>query len=878
MSSDRISWVNVHKAVSSEETAPKPKHVRKIIVATWKTNGGGVFYQKLVQEPLSTSSLVAWKSLITIHHILQSGAPKFIYESHQKIGLFSNLENIWSKSSSGYASLVAYYAAFLRDKVNFHQKNPEFDGTMELNSYLKKTEGRFDPDRSIQLIQMFLNMQEDILKLQIAVFNSTPLNECRVSALIPLVKEAYAIYTHLVHHFKKLGEVLDSLDSIGKLTERFYAQYINLRTFFERATKIRYVATTIAVPILPKDPPTFVVKGRAPTVVRQSVIIKQNEKPAAPVPVPIPVVQVRQQLGADDMERAIATATVPSALPISNISITPYANRPSDGSSGNDPLFLRLRTTHPSAYTPFGPYPERKAEIPSSWTRFSSPVATGVAVAPAGASADLKDGTERELAELRSRLQALLDAAQKEKERNAHLEEQIANRDAALAKWKDAYGELLKAHDSINAEREQLHKDKHAAEQRLADYMSNQASQLRGLTVGELDDAMRALERALYNLDNPDFAGNERATPDDVNESTIDLIAAIDKAVDAWSRGSEPEMARAVKILGGKASSILVDAKGVARLSDDPLVKQALFDAARLAAASTQRLLDLLRNSPDDKEAIAEATAAAKRDAREVEKAIEALIKAEQVEGHTENSDDLTDIASQELLKAAKIIEDAVAALTATAKARANKPKSVPEGEVDIADAILDASLAISRATATLVASASQAQKEFVAAGKASPNPSTFYAKSRTFSEGLISAAQAVAAATAELVKQANGVATGKIEEEGLIAASKAVSAATKQLVVASRVKADPNSPSQKKLEEASSAVAQATQALVAAARALAKKDVDEAPVIAAGGLAGSKIQEMEQQMKILRLEKDLEAARNRLARIRKQEYSGGKK
>jgi len=133
------------------------------------------------------------------------------------------------------------------------------------------------------------------------------------------------------------------------------------------------------------------------------------------------------------------------------------------------------------------------------------------------------------------------------------------------------------------------------------------------------------------------------------------------------------------------------------------------------------------------------------------------------MEGHANENEDLTDLASQELMKAAKIIEEAVAALTATAKARANKPKP-PTGEVDVAEAILDASLAISRATATLVQSAAQAQKEFVAAGKASANPSTFYAKSRTFSEGMISAAQAVAAATAELVKQANGVATGKFE------------------------------------------------------------------------------------------------------------------
>lgn len=874
MSTDRISWVVVHKAVSSEETAPKPKHVRRIIVATWKTNGGGVFYQKLVQEPLTTSSLVAWKSLITVHHILQGGSPKFMWESHQKIGLFSNLESIWSKNHQSYSHLVALYAAFLRDKINFHHKNPEFEGPMDLNDYIKKTEGRFDVDRSIQIINMLLNTQEDILKLQIAIFNSSGLNECRVSALIPLVKEAYANYTHLVHHFKKLGEVLDSLESIGQLTERFYTQYINLRAFFEKANKIRYVATTIAVPMLPKDPPTFVVKGRAPSVRPVSVQIKKN-KPVAPTPVSVPVVEVRRQLNVSEMEAEITQKTANYApIPLNTASVTPYNNAASSTSSGSDPLFLRLRTTHPSAYTPFGPYPERKTPVPPGWVKFSSPVVSGAPVAAASMSAgDLStDASERELAELRARLQSLIELAQKEKERNAQLEEQLANRDAVLAKWKDAYSELLKAHDALSHEREDLVKGKQEAETKLADYIAAQEHQLRAMTVGEVEDALRCLDQALYNLDNPESQGNEKATPDDVNESTIDLVTAIDKTIEASNKDNEHDLARAVKVLGGKLGNILLDAKGISRLSDDPLVKQALFDAARAAAASTARLLELLRNQPDNKEAIEEAGAIAKRDAKEISKAIEALVKAEQMEGHANENEDLTDLASQELMKAAKIIEEAVAALTATAKARANKPKP-PSGEVDVAEAILDASLAISRATATLVQSAAQAQKEFVAAGKASANPSTFYAKSRTFSEGMISAAQAVAAATAELVKQANGVATGKFEEEGLVAASKAVTAATRQLVVASRVKADPNSPSQKKLEEASVAVGSATQALVAAARALAKKDVDDTPVIASGGLAGGKIQEMEQQMLILRLEKELNMARNKLSKIRQAEY-----
>jgi len=50
-------------------------------------------------------------------------------------------------------------------------------------------------------------------------------------------------------------------------------------------------------------------------------------------------------------------------------------------------------------------------------------------------------------------------------------------------------------------------------------------------------------------------------------------------------------------------------------------------------------------------------------------------------------------------------------------------------------------------------------------------------------------------------------------------------------------------------------------------------KDVDDTPIVVSGGLAGGKIQEMEQQMLILRLEKELNTARNKLSKIRQAEY-----
>jgi len=215
-----------------------------------------------------------------------------------------------------------------------------------------------------------------------------------------------------------------------------------------------------------------------------------------------------------------------------------------------------------------------------------------------------------------------------------------------------------------------------------------------------------------------------------------------------------------------------------------------------------------------------------------------------------------------------------VKTLTALLNQRNARPAQTKTSQDTIADAILAATMAITNAASNLVKNATLTQKELVEKGKAS-TATDFYNKNRTWSEGLISAAKAVAMATAELVNQANKAAQGQVQEEGLVAASKAVSAATTQLVVASRVRSDPDSITHKNLEEAAGAVSSATQALVAAAKALSQREVEPEPLYnpSAAGSAGGKIKEMEQNMLILRLEKDLENARAKLSRMHQAQY-----
>jgi huntingtin-interacting protein 1-related protein len=67
-----------------------------------------------------------------------------------------------------------------------------------------------------------------------------------------------------------------------------------------------------------------------------------------------------------------------------------------------------------------------------------------------------------------------------------------------------------------------------------------------------------------------------------------------------------------------------------------------------------------------------------------------------------------------------------------------------------------------------------------------------FYKKNNKWTDGLISAAQAVANGTVDLVTVADGLVAGTKSMEQLVVSAQEVSVATTQLVAASRVKATP--------------------------------------------------------------------------------------
>lgn len=232
-------------------------------------------------------------------------------------------------------------------------------------------------------------------------------------------------------------------------------------------------------------------------------------------------------------------------------------------------------------------------------------------------------------------------------------------------------------------------------------------------------------------------------------------------------------------------------------------------------------------------------------------------------------------VAERELLAAATMIEAAAKKL-----ASFKPPEPAPGISIDdmnFEGQILEAAKSIAQATSALVRSATSVQREIIARAGPLSDTKDMYFNDGTWSEGLVSAAKQVAAATSDLCESAHVAQSGQPNSrERVIVAAKSVSATTIQLLSAASVKADMQSASQNRLRAAGKAVTNATQQLVRASEesismadtdALVSSDSQQKSVTA------SKVMEMEAQMSILKMEKELERARTKLSNVRKGKY-----
>lgn len=408
-------------------------------------------------------------------------------------------------------------------------------------------------------------------------------------------------------------------------------------------------------------------------------------------------------------------------------------------------------------------------------------------------------------------------------------------------------------------------------------------------------------------------AGNQNASApyvlsqiEKASSSATEFSTAFNNFIADGPNSTHAEIIRTVNVFAGSIADVLSNTKGLTRFATEEKKADQLVNAARQSAQATVTFFRALQSFRLESLEDEQKTDVVINNSHEVQVKLQKLSKladtfAPKSAKLSNQSGNLEDIVDRELTNAANAIE--------AAAERLNKLKKKPRDgystyELKIHDSIVEAAIAVTNAIARLIKAATASQQEIVKEGRGSSSRTAFYKKNNRWTEGLISAAKAVATSTNTLIETADGVISRRNSPEQLIVASNDVAASTAQLVAASRVKANFGSKTQDHLEEASKAVGTACRTLVRQVQEIiSQRNKDEGDDVDYGKLSGHeiKVKEFEQkvrffardlqriwrmdaerrllltlwdvQVEILQLENDLAQARQRLGEMRKISY-----
>ncbi|SCV03244.1 LANO_0G03026g1_1 [Lachancea nothofagi CBS 11611] len=261
----------VRKACSYEETAPKRKHVRGCIVYTWDHKSSRAIFNAFKMQPLGQDEVSLFKALITIHKVIQEGHPSAIIEAIKNREWIESLGRIYQGSGdNGYGRVIEEYVFFLLQKLNFHRTHSGFNGTFEYEEYVSLVTTS-NPDVGYETILDLMDLQDTsdrFSRILFASISSGRRNECKISALVPLVSESYGIYKFVMSMIRAMHKQTGEDGALEPLYSRFCEQHSRLFEFYADCSAIKYLTGLIRIPKLPTEPPSLSVENETPKISR----------------------------------------------------------------------------------------------------------------------------------------------------------------------------------------------------------------------------------------------------------------------------------------------------------------------------------------------------------------------------------------------------------------------------------------------------------------------------------------------------------------------------------------------------------------------------------------------------------------------------------
>ncbi|KAF9348500.1 sla2 Src-like adaptor 2 [Mortierella sp. AD094] len=280
---------HIKKATSVEESAPKQKHVRAIIVYTWDYRSSASVWHGFRTQPLLGDEVQTFKALISVHKIIRDGHPTALKDAQKESDWLDQCARSTAQyDGRGYSTLIRNYVDFLHSKLRYHANHPEFNGTFDYKEYIS-LKGIDDPNEGYETITDLMNLQDQIdqfQKLVFTTFRPSSNNECRIAALVPLVEESYAIYKFATSMLRAMHKRTNDPEGLVLLRQRYNGQHYALIKFYYECSNLKYLTSLISVPKLPQDPPNLLGSDSPPMTPQRKAVVKDTppQTPQTPEP------------------------------------------------------------------------------------------------------------------------------------------------------------------------------------------------------------------------------------------------------------------------------------------------------------------------------------------------------------------------------------------------------------------------------------------------------------------------------------------------------------------------------------------------------------------------------------------------------------------
>lgn len=865
---EKIQSASISKAINTLENPVKEKHARNAIIGTFQEKSAETFWRCVTKLPLQEHRIVAWKFCHVLHKVLREGHPNVLASSQRHKTLLQDLGKLWVHLKDGYGKLIQRYCQLLLTKLDFHRRNPGFPGNLVLSEEDLCRIGDNDVNNYFQMCVEMFDYIDEILGLQSAIFGSLDMSrsnsmtshgQCRLAPLLPCILDSAQLYDLCVKILFKMHATLPP-DLLSGHRKRFLRQFTILRQFYLGSSNLQYFKTLIQIPLLPENPPNFLVQAELSTYVTQAAIVLPDEDPS----------ENNSMIG-ELVDLGIGNSVTSSET--SQRSLSPDLLTQRDNMiqhlhgelNAHQSLIIQLKQQVSTL----------EMELAKKDSELTQERLIRDDLLHQVNSTDNFDELDKKYKLLEEKFNKLKEVYTKLREEHITLLRQKSDVDKQLSnmrtvefnmapqriKFEEELIALQTTVDSTTRQNEELlmatellKTEVYEVKQKLTDAVHVKSDLELKLSESEelrfsnnalwFECCRKIIEHTSEMLDDPSMS-SATCSPECVSLIKEKLVSSIGKGKDE------------VAGFAHYVAMYIVFGKAVSNTKSDLNDAQKLLDKCKQVGKDSVKLLTAWQTGVKIDECC--------------NGLIGSLNDVESMAFSTQANESLGDLVEDELSMMDRAIEEAAKRI----QEMITESRAAHSGvKLEVNEQILDSCTSLMAAIRVLVHKSRKLQAEIVANQGSNGSAKEFYKRNHQWTEGLISAAKSIGLGAKGLLDAANEAVSGEGKLERLIVASHCVAAGTAQLVVASRVKASQNSDNLAELSQASRNVTNATATVVATAKSCAQL-VQQTEDLDLGVLNEhqTKRLEIECQVRVLELESSLEKERMKLSALRKLHY-----